>query len=54
MTYGTEAMVPAKIGKPSFRTENFDSDINNQGSSLNLDILGIKWDEAQNYMAANQ
>ena len=42
MTYGMEAVVSTKIGKPSFRTEQFNSDFNDEGLSLNLDLLEIK------------
>ena len=52
MTYGTEAVVPIEIGEPSFRTEQFDSDLNVEGLSLNL--LEIKCDNAQIRMVANQ
>ena len=54
MTYGTEAMVPAKIGEPSFRTAHFDSYFNDQGLALNLDLIEIKRDKAQLQMVANQ
>ena len=46
MTYGTKVVVPTKIDEPSFRTEHFDSTLNNQGLSLNLDVLEIKRDKA--------
>ena len=54
MIYGTEAVVPAEIGEPSFQTENFDPNLNDQGLSLNLDILEIRRDKAQIQMVANQ
>ena len=54
MTYGTEAVVPTEIGEPSFRTEQFNLDFNDEGLSLNLDILEIKRDMAQIRMVANQ
>ena len=44
MTYGTKVVVPTEIDAPSFRTESFDLDLNDQGLSLNLEILEIKWD----------
>ncbi|KAL5573637.1 hypothetical protein UlMin_023234 [Ulmus minor] len=47
MTYGTEAVVPIEIGELSFRTEQFDPDLNVEGLSLNLDLLEIKRDNAQ-------
>ena len=54
MTYGTEAVVPAKIDEPSLRMENSNSDLNDQGLSLNSDILKIKWDKDLIRMVANQ
>ncbi|KAL5577187.1 hypothetical protein UlMin_018886 [Ulmus minor] len=54
MTYGTEAVVPTEIGEPSFRTEQFDPDLNVEGLSLNLDLLEIKRDNAHIRMVANQ
>ena len=53
-TYGTKVVIPAKIGEPSFRSENFDPNLNDQGLSLNLDILEIRRDKAQIQMVANQ
>ena len=47
MTYGMKAVVPAEIGEPSFRIENFDSNLNDQRIVLKLDILEIKRDKAQ-------
>ena len=49
-----EAIVPTEIDELSFLTEHFDSDLNNQGLSLNLDVLEIKRDKAQIRMVANQ
>ena len=54
MTYGMEVVVPSEIDKPSFRTEQFDPDLNVEGWSLNLDPLDIKRDNAQILMVANQ
>ena len=54
MTYGMEAVVPIEISEPSFRTEQFDPDLNVEGLSLNLDLLKIKLDNAQIQIVANQ
>ena len=54
MTYGTEAVVLTEIGEPSFRTEQFNLDLNDEGPSLNLEILEIKHDQAQIRMVMNQ
>ncbi|KAL5545737.1 hypothetical protein UlMin_005424 [Ulmus minor] len=54
MTYGTEAVLPVEVGEPSFRTIRFDSEVNNQGLALNLDLVEIKRDEAVIRIRANQ
>ncbi|KAL5567548.1 hypothetical protein UlMin_024123 [Ulmus minor] len=54
MTYGTEAVLPVEVGEPSFRTIRFDSEVNNQGLALNLDLVEIKRDEAVIRVRANQ
>ena len=54
MTCGTEAAIPAEVGEPSFRTTHFDPLTNDQGLSLNLDLIEIKRDKAQLRMMANQ
>ena len=54
MTYGTEAVVPIEISEPSFQTKQFNSDLNDQDLSLNLNILEITWDKAQIQMVANK
>ena len=46
MTYGTKAVVLTEIGEPSFQTKYFDSSLNDQGLSLNFDVLEIKRDKA--------
>ena len=47
MTYVMEVVVPTEIGEPSFQAEQFNLDLNDEGLSLNLDILEIKHDKAQ-------
>ena len=54
MTYGNEAVIPIEIGKLSFQTKHFDTLLNDQGLSLNLDLLEIKSDKTQLRMVANQ
>ena len=54
MTYGTKAVVPAKIGELSFQIAHFDSLFNGQALALNLDLLEIKRDKAQLLMATYQ
>ncbi|GKC08746.1 reverse transcriptase domain-containing protein [Tanacetum coccineum] len=39
LTYGTEAVIPAEIGKPTYRTAVVDSVHNNDELRLNLDLL---------------
>ena len=47
MTYGTEVVVLAEIGEPSFWIAHFDSLFNDQGLALNFDLIEIKRDKAQ-------
>ncbi|KAL5537617.1 hypothetical protein UlMin_044856 [Ulmus minor] len=54
MTYGTEAVLPVEVGEPSFCTTQFDSEVNDQGLALNLDLVEIKRDEAAIRVKANQ
>ena len=54
MFYGTEAIVPSKIGEPTFQKTRIDSLLNNQGLALNLDLLEIKRDKTQLRMMENQ
>ncbi|KAL5553461.1 hypothetical protein UlMin_040862 [Ulmus minor] len=54
MTHGTEAVLPVEVGEPSFRTMQFDSEVNDQGLALNLDLVEIKRDEAAIRVKTNQ
>ena len=45
MTYGTEAVILAKIGEPLFRIAHFDFLLNDNGLALNLDMIEIKRDK---------
>ena len=54
MTYGTEAVLPVEVGEPSFRTTQFNPEVNDQGLALNLDLIEIKRDEAAIRVRANQ
>ncbi|XP_074358425.1 uncharacterized protein LOC141697776 [Apium graveolens] len=38
-TYGTKALVLVEIGEPSFRVQNYNSQLNQQGLLINLDFL---------------
>ena len=42
MGYGTESIIPADIGMPSFRTSNFDKENNETKLQLNLGLLDKK------------
>ncbi|GJV79017.1 hypothetical protein Tco_1514887 [Tanacetum coccineum] len=39
LTYGTEAVIPAKIGMPTFRTTEIDMVQNDESLEINLDLL---------------
>ena len=42
VVYGTESVIPVKIGMPSFRTSNFDKENNETELRLNFDLLDKK------------
>ncbi|GJV49098.1 reverse transcriptase domain-containing protein, partial [Tanacetum coccineum] len=42
LTYGTEAVIPAEIGMPTYRTATVDTVHNNEELQLNLDLLEEK------------
>lgn len=39
LTYGTEALIPVKIGEPSLRLSHYDPELNEMGIQTNLDLL---------------
>ncbi|GKG45317.1 hypothetical protein Tco_0495395, partial [Tanacetum coccineum] len=45
-TYGTEAVIPAEIGMPTFRTAEVDVAKNNEALEINLDLLEEKREQA--------
>ncbi|XP_071933688.1 uncharacterized protein [Coffea arabica] len=51
LTYGVEAVVPAEIGLPSPRTQNFVASSNEEELRCNLDMLEAKREEAAVRMA---
>nr|XP_027122086.1 uncharacterized protein LOC113739037 [Coffea arabica] len=51
LTYGVEAVVPAEIGLPSPRTQNFVATSNDEKLRCNLDMLEVKREEAAIRMA---
>ncbi|GKA80363.1 reverse transcriptase domain-containing protein [Tanacetum coccineum] len=46
LTYGTEAVIPAEIGMPTYRTAKVDTVHNDKELWLNLDLLEEKWERA--------
>ncbi|GJZ29633.1 hypothetical protein Tco_0574280 [Tanacetum coccineum] len=46
LTYGTEAVIPAEIGMPTYRTATVDTIHNNEELRLNLDLLEEKRERA--------
>nr|GFA19351.1 reverse transcriptase domain-containing protein [Tanacetum cinerariifolium] len=46
LTYGTEAVIPAEIGMPTYRTTTVDAVNNDEELRLNLDLLEERWELA--------
>ncbi|GJU20534.1 hypothetical protein Tco_1153876 [Tanacetum coccineum] len=46
LTYGTEAVIPAEIGMPTFRTAEVDMDKNDEALQINLELLEEKQEQA--------
>jgi hypothetical protein len=46
LTYGTEAVIPAEVGSPSFKVVYYNPRLNDEGINLNLDLLQEKRDDA--------
>ncbi|GJY61487.1 reverse transcriptase domain-containing protein [Tanacetum coccineum] len=46
LAYGTEAVIPAEIGMPTYRTTTVDAVHNDEELQLNLDLLEEKWERA--------
>ncbi|GJS90865.1 reverse transcriptase domain-containing protein [Tanacetum coccineum] len=46
LTYGTEAVIPAKIGMPTLRTAEVDLIKNNEALEINLDLIEEKREQA--------
>ena len=52
MVYGTESVIPVKIGLPSFQISNFDKENNESKLRFNLDLLDEKKEWAEVHQAA--
>ncbi|GJY81710.1 reverse transcriptase domain-containing protein [Tanacetum coccineum] len=46
LTYGTEAVIPAEIGMPTFRTAELDIAENDEALEINLDLIEEKREQA--------
>ncbi|GJS80304.1 reverse transcriptase domain-containing protein [Tanacetum coccineum] len=46
LTYGTEAVIPAEIGMPTFRTAEMDPTKNNEALGINLDLIEERREQA--------
>ncbi|GJV54733.1 hypothetical protein Tco_1455738 [Tanacetum coccineum] len=46
LTYGTEAVIPAEIGMPTFRTAEVDVAKNDEALEINLELLEEKREQA--------
>jgi hypothetical protein len=47
LTFGTEAIILAEIGSPSFPIQPYNPDLNDEGITLHLDLLHEKREEAK-------
>jgi len=47
LTCGTEAVIPAEKGSPSFKVAYYNPGLNDEGINLNLNLLQEKRDNAQ-------
>lgn len=47
LTYGSEAIIPAEVGSPSFQVSYYNPGLNDEGIKFNLDLLQERRDEAQ-------
>ncbi|GJR29262.1 reverse transcriptase domain-containing protein [Tanacetum coccineum] len=45
LTYGTEAVIPAEIGMPTFRTTEVDMAKNDEALEINLELLEEKQEQ---------
>jgi hypothetical protein len=54
LTYGTKAVIPAKVGSQSFRVAYYNPGLNDEKAKLHLDLLREKRDDAQVTWAAYQ
>ncbi|XP_059431476.1 uncharacterized protein LOC132164979 [Corylus avellana] len=52
LAFETEALIPAEVGSGSYRVETFQSETNNEGLQLHLNLLQEKQDQAQVAMAS--
>jgi len=44
---GTEAVISAEVGSPSYKVSQYDPELNDEGIRLNLDLLQERKDDAQ-------
>ncbi|XP_062151978.1 uncharacterized protein LOC133860372 [Alnus glutinosa] len=54
LTYGTEAVILAEVGSPSFRVAYYNPELNDENAKLHLNLLQEKRDDAQVTWAAYQ
>jgi hypothetical protein len=52
LMFGTEVVIPAEIGSPSFRIQHYNPDLNDSGINLYLDLLHEKREIARIRVAA--
>jgi len=54
LTYGTEAVISAEVGSPSFKVSHYNPGLNDEGIKLHLDLLQKRRNEAHVTWAAYQ
>jgi ribonuclease HI len=54
LAFGTEAVVPAEVGSPSFRIAHYNPGLNDEGINLHLDLLHERREAATIRMASYQ
>lgn len=52
LAFGIEVVIPVEIGMTSHKATNFDSEKNEEGLRVNIDLLAEKRDEAALWIAA--
>ena len=54
LVFRTEVIIPAEVGLPSYRVENYFKQVNDMALLENLDFLEEKWDQASIRLATQK